>query len=203
MRKCSRFEITRKNNPPVPYRETFTAKCPRQSSHIPIVYCFGCENYPVQHEKHSNSATVNDEAMKLFFHGILKASWGKESFCVKLLFFAAVVFELLSAMKINFSYRSLYRHSPRNFHFFLLCATERVNEREKKTWKQYFYARKRISNSRKVSFWRSRCFFFSFELSQTFIHTFVGEVLLLNASFFYRTEKRVLFDFEGKGNWKK
>lgn len=107
------------------------------------------------------------------FFWVQSSSEGK-FFVLSCCFSAAVVFKSLSAMKINFSYRSLYRHSPWNF---LLCATvERVNQRKrrKKHENIIFSCPQASATAENFSFEDRGVFFFSFELSQTFIHTFIG-----------------------------
>lgn len=140
-------------------------------------------------------ATVNDEAMKFF---VCKAA-EKKSFCVKLLFFAAVVFELLSAMGINFSCRSLYRRSPWNFTFLSSAYHRQLSEKTHKSTK--FLRPKRISNSRKVSFWRSRCFFSSLSFHK---HSFTP-LLVKNLLFPLLNGRRSFHSVANKQNvlWKK
>lgn len=80
------------------------------------------------------------------------ASSSQQKFFVLSCVFRSVVFESLSAMKINFSCTSLHRHSPWNFHFFLVFRCHwrfsGAPRREIKHIKtQHFGARKRISNS--------------------------------------------------------
>lgn len=137
------------------------------------------------------------------------ASSSQQKFFVLSCVFRSVVFESLSAMKINFSCTSLHRHSPWNFHFFLVFRCHwrfsGAPRREIKHIKtQHFGARKRISNStaRKASPSGSKkgVFFFLFSFAplsyhkRSFVHTLTVRgkfvVLVVESKYTNRTSSR-------------